>query len=776
MLTLKTTFPSNSKLSQTYPTIFYCFLAIASFAVDLSNCLPSQAQTQVLSSDLKTEVAVPLDTNISENFNQAPSPSPHSEPLVELNHSPASNNEIDKSLVRKASPQENRSSATSEVAQNSLPTETSNQSPAQRSTESVNSDLPETPESNLDEEKQSSEYIIPPTVVPEEKLKNTQFTTIPLNNTIINHTTRWELEPSIVDGTIGVSALYRIEGKVTQSISANNVFTSEQTGTYLQTLPFAQKRTTELVRKDPSTTIGFRLRTSLIGDCALIGKAEAGNWCTLVPGLRFDESSYDPKLLIPTKIIQTSKLGDPVSDEIAASMFQPGFQDSQFALDLYMPNAGSVAGNSQTNRSTITRDESTTTVQPFGLTEIDRVFKSNATQQVIGQNRRGFWLIPGDPNFALNSGVQALARVVPKANPNLAGSAGKPRTDINLNLYQAANNFYIPDNSLTVASYEQGRADNPRQNRRHPTAEYNGIWIGLSPVGDRSVTSENFLVPTGSEVTVLSAGAEGGIDSNVVPVALIDGNLVSFNGQIYSQAYVDIVQRDVDSVTKIRDTRTYEYFPSLAYSYNRTNSNQSMRLMAGMIFSDRVNAYLGADYTKNWKNLSLSATGRYYSESDLDYPSQIGLRLATPLTVGKNSRINLFINSNYVFDGAETEFGTVLRPNVLSVGFNAKFGDFNLGATQYISGILPDSAYGTQVNLGIKLGKIFTLSAAAGTINDNITYGIKGGIILSDKPNASILEIGFQRRIIDYDEDVFGHKLQATTDDSQFKLGIRYSY
>jgi hypothetical protein len=498
--------------------------------------------------------------------------------------------------------------------------------------------------------------------------------------------------------------------------------------------------------------------------------------CTFLPGMHFDESSYDPKLLTPTKIIQTSKFGAPVSDEIATSIFQPGFQDTPFGIDLYIPNAGSLPGNTQSNQSTITRDEITTIVQPLGLTEVNQVFKSNATQQALGRNRRGFWLIPSDPNFALNTGFQTLARVVPKVNLNLAGSEGKPQTAINVNLYQAANNFYIPNNSLTVASYEVGRANNPKSNRSHSAAQYSGVWLGLVPVGDRSITSENFIIPTGSQVTILSAGGEGGIDGNTINTALLNGNPVSLNGNLYSESYLSIYSREVDSITKIRDTRTYSYFPSISYSQNQTNTNESLRYMAGVIFADNINAYLGADYTKKWRNLTLSATGRYYTKPDLDYLSQVGLQLASPLKLGRNSTINLLVNSSYVFGGAETEFGTVLRPNIFSVGFNAKFGNFNVGATQYISGILPDSAYGTQVNLGLKLGKRFSVTAAAGSVNDNITYGIKGSILLGNKPNTSLVEIGFQRRIIDYDEDVFGNKLQSTTDDSQFKLGFRYSY
>ncbi|PSB01064.1 hypothetical protein [Merismopedia glauca] len=753
MLTLKNRCSTQSRIAAIYPTIFHGFVIVSSLAIGLSNCPSSQAET-FSNINIQTEFAIASEIETKVTF-----------PLLANTPNPTLSNTT--SEIQ----QSERSFFTSQDIPNYLLAGNSSPLPSFES-----SNKPEIQTKQTGEETDSNEYLVPPTVIPENKIRNVQFTTIPLNNTVINHTTRGEFEPSIIDGSIGVSALYRLEGKVTQSVSKNNVFTFEQTGTYLQTLPFAQERTIELTRKDPITTIGFRLKTSLIGDCALIAKAEAGNWCTFLPGLRFDESSYNPKLLTPTKVIQTTKFGDRVSDEIAASMFQPGFQDTPFAINLYLPNAGSISGNSQSNQSTIERDEITTIVQPLGLTEVDQVFKSNATEQVLGRNRRGFWLIPGDPNFALNSGVQALARVIPKVNPNLDGSKGKPKTAININLYQAANNFYIPNNSLTVGTYEEGRANNPRKNQPHSGAEYSGFWIGLSPVGDRSVTSEKFLVPTGSEITVLSAGGEGGINSDTLRNSLINQNIFSLNPHIYSQSHLDFLIRDVDSVTKIRDTRTYSYFPSISYSYNQTHNNESIRYMAGAIFGDNINAYLGADYTKKWQNLSLSATARYYSKADLDYPSHIGLGLVTPLKIGRNSNINLFVNSNYVFGGAETEFGTVLRPNTLSIGFNAKLGDFNLGATQYISGILPDSTYGTQVNLGVKLGKTFSVNAAAGSINDNITYGIKGSLLLGNKPNKSVVEIGFQRRIIDYNEDSFGNNLQSITDDSQFKLGFRYSY
>jgi hypothetical protein len=111
---------------------------------------------------------------------------------------------------------------------------------------------------------------------------------------------------------------------------------------------------------------------------------------------------------------------------ISTPLKLPRFGDRQLLNYVFLPAvfsvryAGSVAGNSQSNRSTITRDESTTIVQPLGFTEIDRVFKSNATQQVIGQNRRGFWLIPGDPNFAFSLAIIKGAESVKAINPNLA--------------------------------------------------------------------------------------------------------------------------------------------------------------------------------------------------------------------------------------------------------------------------------------------------------------------------------------------------------------------
>jgi hypothetical protein len=211
MLTIENRWCDRSKTAALSPTIFRYFLAVTSLAIGLSNCPSSQAETEQLFSDSQTEFVILSNAEQEIDFS----------PIAE--HSNFISNE-----------QVYRSLSTSEY---------SSQEPAPSN--------------------EAHEYLIPPTVVPEKNLKNVQFTTIPLNNTIINHTTRWEFEPSIVDGSIGISGLYRLEGKVTQSISKNNVFTSEQTGTYLQTVPFAKERTVELVRKDPSTTLGFRLQTSL---------------------------------------------------------------------------------------------------------------------------------------------------------------------------------------------------------------------------------------------------------------------------------------------------------------------------------------------------------------------------------------------------------------------------------------------------------------------------------------------------------------------------------
>jgi hypothetical protein len=636
----------------------------------------------------------------------------------------------------------------------------------------------------------TGEYLIPPTKIKEENLlKNLTFTTIPLNNTLINHSTQWEFNTSILDGSIGISGLYRLDGEVVQSISQDNVITSEQTATYLQTQPVIAKKTIEIDTNDPVTILGFRSQTSLIGSCSLIGKPEAGSWCTLVPGLRFDETSIDPENLVPTRTIQTSKFGDPVPQTVVDKLFEPGFQDSNFSLNIYVPNAGNIPGNSQSDRSQINRDQITQLAQPLGLTQVRQVFKANATEQKLARNRRGFWVIPGDNNLAINTGVQGLTRILPQVNPSLPGSPKPAKGDINLNLFQAAHNFYIPNNSLTVYTYEQGGAANPQPNQPHPPGKYSGFWIGLSPIGERSITSETIVKLIGSEQIIFSGGGEGGAnpiagnnfcvaaDEQTCIVANINGNIfTNLEANNQAQVYLDLLARDANQITRFIDTREYKYFPSLTYSYNKTTSNESMGYLLGAIFGDEIKAYIGADYNKNWSGLNLSASARLYTNPDLDYQSQISLGLSKSFRLGTQSNLLVFLNSNYVFGGAESPLGEVNRPNTLALGVKANLGNFSLGATQYVDGILPESTSGTQVNLGLKLGKRVNMGASAGLINGDVTYGLKLSAILGNQPQLSILEVGFDRSIFDYGEDSFGHNLQAITDNYRFKVGVRFSY
>lgn len=99
-----------------------------------------------------------------------------------------------------------------------------------------------------------------------------------------------------------------------------------------------------------------------------------------------------------------------------------------------------------------------------------------------------------------------------------------------------------------------------------------------------------------------------------------------------------------------------------------------------------------------------------------------------------------------------------------------------MGATQYISDILPESTYGTKVNVGVKLGKRVNVGASAGIINGDINYGLKLKALLGNQPQLSVLEVGFDSSIFDYGQDSFGNNLRATTDNYSFKVGLRFSY
>ena len=79
----------------------------------------------------------------------------------------------------------------------------------------------------------------------------------------------------------------------------------------------------------------------------------------------------------------------------------------------------------------------------------------------------------------------------------------KVNTNINKNLFLAANTVRIPTSSYTFYHAGIGSADSlkPGIKRRSqiPRAKFNSLWVGISPVIDRRIEKINRYQPTGKQ-------------------------------------------------------------------------------------------------------------------------------------------------------------------------------------------------------------------------------------------------------------------------------------
>ncbi|MGB5963888.1 MAG: hypothetical protein WBG73_24850, partial [Coleofasciculaceae cyanobacterium] len=404
-------------------------------------------------------------------------------------------------------------------------------------------------------ESQNPNYINPPEIVPSSKL-NTLITTIPLNGNIINHRTEWETNNSLSFGSdrstnLDLNAIIRVRSQVEQSLSKDNVFTSDQQGSYLQFQTFKTQREVELLQTAPQTLQGLIIQQSFTGPCVAVNSQEAGanTQCTFTPALVTDRASIDPKFFVPTRINQVGNVGDVISPETLNILAQPGFQNvgannQVVGLDLYFPNVGATPGNSQSNQSTISRKEDIETTPLLGFSRVRQILKANDNEAVIGRTIRGTGLILGDKNTLLNLGVTAATELLPDAKPYLEGSTNPANTNINLNLFAAANNTWIPSSSWTVYQAGLGNATHPSLTSEGkaslPDARFNSIWIGLSPVTKRDSQTDIFYVPTGPEQVTIATGGEGGALSNSSFVSNINGNAINSAdlNNFYTQVYL----------------------------------------------------------------------------------------------------------------------------------------------------------------------------------------------------------------------------------------------
>jgi hypothetical protein len=544
----------------------------------------------------------------------------------------------------------------------------------------------------------------------------------------------------------------------------------------------------------PQTLLGFRQQISLMGDC-LDG---SGRTCTFLPGIKIDKSVIDPQKLQPTGVKITSQFGDVISPESVAAIQQPGFQGGangiDYGIDLYIPAVGLVSTPAGAPPPTLTgsRQANFSTGVAIYDARLTQNFATNGQESSLGRTIRSLNYINGDNNQLINLGVNAIGQVLPEVQaPTIAPGKPGARIVVNPNLYRAANTIRIPDNSLTV--YQGGTGYAPsfgNDPRVPPGATHQALWIGLSPVVQRSVVQDYHYVTLGDPIVVASGGGEGG----TVPVS-VNLNNFGFNSaglqNAYAQGYITVYNQKVDRVDVSTISQRTDYYPHISLTGTSLTENTLWRYFTGAIFNvglqssqttPDLKAYVGTDYSiVNPRGLSFTVGGVGYINSDPEHYSQLFANVNQSIALGSNPRNNLVfgVNANYIADGTITLQSVPITSNqsFVNAGAALNLGDISIGATQFFGNLLPGSIDNKTVfSLGWKVNDRLKVGAFVSMFDRNIsTNPIGASLSLGLDPNSnSVLALSWNTAEID-----FTRTLGPTANiykDSTVSVSLRYGF
>jgi hypothetical protein len=564
---------------------------------------------------------------------------------------------------------------------------------------------------------------------------------------------------------------------IQESVSKDRVYRVDYRSLYGKIRTVRQQREISTSTVAPETALGNRQQISVVADC-LPGIANSPGIpgqrqiCSYIPGLKTDETTISPETLLPTRFLNPSRFGDTVTPESLAAIRAPGFPSGangqDLGLDLYFPLVGTRPGNTQSTEGTVERFESISDVPAITAGRIRQVIVTNGQQNALGRTVRGFTYPGSTYNFALNSGVQLLSELLPDIEPSVSpGVKGRP-TSISRNLFLAANNNRSPENSFTAYQAGLGNSTTPINEKSVPTANYNSLWVGLSPIISRQALARTTYQTTGPERITLFSGGEGGIESNVSVVTAIGGtNLNNFNlTNAYSQAYLTLYERDINTLNSVVLKENTTYHPHVSLSGNVTTANSVLRYYGGAIFNTgyeqqpaQLHGYVGGDFTAvgvGGLNYGLAAIG--YLNPTPEYYSRIAANVSQRVNLGRNPAYSLVFASsaNYAIDGSSNLDTLNFRSgnSFLNVGATANIGPISLGANYFIPIGLPnqiDTLLSTNVSVKVINGVV--LSGYYTPINENIsrsTIGVSASLRLGKDYNSPTLSLSWNRNEIDF--------------------------
>jgi hypothetical protein len=605
-------------------------------------------------------------------------------------------------------------------------------------------------------------------------------TLVVVDGTSFTHRSQFEISTGVEAGdqrstNMAWNANWLTGVELLESTSKDRIYRREYRSQYRRFSSVRQQREITTTVIVPETVSGFRQQFSLMADC-LPGSAPLGadgqpQTCTYLPGIS-TEQKIDPLRLKVRGLTTTAKPQDVVSPASVAAIQQPGFQKGangeEFGVDIYVPVTSVQAGNSQGITNQVDRRESIVNAPAITVGKMRQVVLSNGNENALARTIRGFTYVGGDPNFSLNTAVTLAANALPDAEPSLPHGANDGRLSFSTTLFAAANNARIPSNSFTSYSVGWGRSRPPKEPTAIPTANYHGIWIGLSPIVHRQLSRDKIYQILGPEIITNTGGNEGGLGEPINIDVSIDGQKFTNSGlnNAYSQVYVTTFDREVNGLysSVIRERTSYN--PHLSFTGNVTTADSLLRYYTGGIFIAGVDnqpqtfqAYVGGDFTKEDDNGWIYKVGAIgYINPNPENHSQINANVSKKIPIGNNPTNFLVLSSSavYALDGSTPLSGALFQSSnsYVNVGANARLGDLSFGTTYYIPTGLPNELESIlSTNISWRITDRLAIAGYYTPINDNVSrspFGASASWRMGQEANSPTLSLSWNRNEIDF--------------------------
>jgi len=581
---------------------------------------------------------------------------------------------------------------------------------------------------------------------------------------------------------LGFSGRVVFDRTLESSTTVGNVTILRQSQRLLRGQNVLRQRQLSITRQDPVTVLGQHIQTTLLADC-LDG---SGAVCTFTPGLVTDRDRIDPDTLQPTQIDQTSNFGDVVSHASLAAIQAPGFQGGAegqaVGLDLYFPNTTTLAGNSRATGGAAQRYEQFDTVPAIAYSEMFQTVVANANQAALARTIRGPAVVLDADQPVVNLALAAIALLLPEVQPFVPNTEAPSNPNLNQGLFFAANNTRIPANSLTLYQSGVGYSATPSETSQNaPWANFNAVWLGLSPVTERSYQASRRFANVSPPRNLFSAGGEGGSLDAPQAISVVNGETFASSSlsNVYSQNYFTLFAQDADHIDRFVQTDRISYHPHLSVTGNVTGESSIFRYYAGTLAGPTLQAYGGGNVQGQTADGFAYQAGLIgYINPSYDRYSNLSASVSQQLPLGDRENLTLGTGFNWALDQNTTLQDIEQQGQGSDVTLQARLelGDFTLGATQVIGDLLPKSqASRTILDAAFNLGPDLTLAGFWAPFDNAASapqYGLAADIALRMGSLSPHLVVSWQNTLYRYGADLLGNALSTRSNTVEVQLKL----